>query len=86
MLISSVHFLFIVFIVMLSLVMALVIVVLLYNFIEYKESARATAWSGIIDKKISEVIVFVDEEIQSHSQFNNLVTKNLSEHFFFKDW
>ncbi|KQT20982.1 hypothetical protein ASG22_16330 [Chryseobacterium sp. Leaf405] len=59
---------------MLSLVMALVIVVLLYNFIEYKESARATAWSGIIDKKISEVIVFADEEIPVDSQFNILVT------------
>lgn len=75
MLIASVHFLFIIFIVMLSLVMILVIIVLIYNFIEYKESVRATAWSGIIDKKISEVIVYDDDEIPVNPQFNILALR-----------
>jgi len=75
MLITSVHFLFIVFIVMLSLVLVLVIVVLIYNFIEYKESVRITAWSGIIDQKISDVIVYGDDELPANSKFNFLALR-----------
>ena len=75
MLIASVHFLFVIFIVMLSLVVILVIIVLIYNFIEYKESARTTAWSVIIDKKISEVIVYGDDEIPVNPQFNILALR-----------
>lgn len=72
MLISSVHFLFIVFIIMLSLVMVLIIAVLIYNFIEYKESLRIARWSDIINKKISEVIVYWEEGVIDDIQFNIL--------------
>ncbi|SFT76860.1 hypothetical protein SAMN05421857_3204 [Chryseobacterium formosense] len=82
MLIASVHFLFIIFIVMLSLVMILVLIVLIYNFIEYKESARTTAWSGIIDKKISEVIVYADDELPVNPQFNILVLRKPFKNIF----
>ncbi|MFC3158355.1 hypothetical protein SAMN05443633_12237 [Chryseobacterium arachidis] len=75
MLISSVHFLFIVFMVMLSLVMVLVMVVLIYNFVEYKQSARTTTWSGIINQKISDAIVYDKDEMPVNPQFNILALR-----------
>ncbi len=75
MLMTSVHFLFVIFIVMLSLVMLLIIAVLIYNFIKYKESLRMTYWSDTINKKISEVIVYWDEKISDDKQFT-LLSRN----------
>jgi len=67
--------------------MVLIIAVLVYNFIEYKESLRIAKWSDIIDRKIAEVIVYWEEEpigddvqFKIHSQnaaFRNLFLKKL---------
>ncbi|WP_449387542.1 HEAT repeat domain-containing protein [Chryseobacterium lineare] len=76
--ISSVHFLFIVFMIMLSLVMALIIAVLIYNFLEYKQSLRIIKWSDIINRKISEVIVYWEEgSIDDDDQFK-ILSQNAS--------
>lgn len=69
MLLTSVHFLFVVFMVMLSLVMLLIIAVLIYNIFEYNQSVRVSAWTDVINKKISEVIVYWDEKVSDDSQF-----------------
>ncbi len=82
MLITSVHFLFVVFIVMLSLVMLLIIAVLIYNFIEYKESLRVVHWSDLINKKISEVIVYWDEKVSDDGQFRMLSTNKAFRNLF----
>ncbi len=67
---TSVHFLFIVFIGMLSLVLLLILGVLLYSFFQYKESVRTSGWLKIINQKISEVIVYEEkEEISSDGNF-----------------
>jgi len=72
MLISSVHFLFIIFIVMLSLVILLFVIVLLYNFREYTASVRTAGWLKVIDEKISGVIVYAEDEVPEHKQFELL--------------
>jgi len=73
--ISSVHFLFTVFVIMLCLVIALVIVVLIYNFIEYNRSSKEAIWSVIINRKISEVIVYAEEELPEDPQFEAHIVK-----------
>ncbi len=72
MLVTSVHFLFVIFIIMLSLVVLLAIIVLIYNIIEYNQSARVARWSVIINKKISDVIVYGDDELAEDVHFNAL--------------
>lgn len=69
MLLTSVHFLFLVFLGMLSLVLLLIIVVLFYSFFQYKESVRSSSWLDIINKKISETIVYEEDEIPSDQNF-----------------
>lgn len=66
---TSVHFLFLVFLGMLSLVLLLIIAVLIYSFYQYRESLQAFRWSEVINKKISEVIVYSEEEIPANSNF-----------------
>lgn len=82
MLITSVHFLFVVFIVMLSLVMLLIIAVLIYNFIEYRQSQRIAHWSDVINKKISEVIVYWDEKVSDDSHFRLLSSNGAFRNLF----
>ncbi|UPQ76774.1 HEAT repeat domain-containing protein [Chryseobacterium nepalense] len=72
MVISSIHFLFVVFIVMLSLVLMLALIVLIYNIIEYNRSVRRAGWSEVINKKISDVIVYADDEIPEDIYFKAL--------------
>ncbi|MEJ5048976.1 HEAT repeat domain-containing protein [Chryseobacterium culicis] len=67
---TSVHFLFLVFLGMLSLVLLLIIAVLIYSFYQYRESLQAFRWSEVINKKISEVIVYGEEEIPVNSNFS----------------
>lgn len=67
---TSVHFLFLVFLGMLSLVLLLIIVVLIYSFYQYRESIRVFRWSEVINKKISEVIVYGEEEMTADSSFS----------------
>lgn len=72
MVIASVHFLFLIFIVMLSLVMLLAVIVLIYNLIEYNKSVRTAGWSETINKKISDVIVYGEEELSEDIYFKAL--------------
>lgn len=72
MVISSIHFLFVVFMVMLSLVLMLALIVLIYNIIEYNRSVRRAGWSEVINKKISDVIVYADDEIPEDIYFKAL--------------
>lgn len=72
MIIGSVHFLFLIFIVMLSLVLLLAIIVLIYNLVEYNKSVRKAGWSETINKKISDVIVYGDDEISEDIYFKAL--------------
>ena len=74
--ISSVHFLFTVFLIMLCLVIGLVIVVLIYNFIEYNKSSKNAAWSTIINRKISEVIVYAEDDLPEDPQFEAHIVKS----------
>lgn len=67
---TSVHFLFLVFLGMLSLVLLLIIAVLIYSVYQYRESIQAFRWSEVINKKISEVIVYDKEEIPANSSFS----------------
>ncbi|MGE8511844.1 MAG: HEAT repeat domain-containing protein [Chryseobacterium culicis] len=67
---TSVHFLFLIFLGMLSLVLLLIIAVLIYSFYQYRESLQAFRWSEVINKKISEVIVYGEEEIPANSNFS----------------
>lgn len=69
---TSVHFLFLVFLGMLSLVLLLIIVVLIYSFYQYRESVQAFRWSEVINKKISEVIVYGDEERSADMKFSTV--------------
>lgn len=69
---TSVHFLFLVFLGMLSLVLLLIIVVLIYSFYQYRQSVQAFRWSEVINKKISEVIVYGDEEMSSDKNFSTI--------------
>ncbi|WP_343658509.1 HEAT repeat domain-containing protein [Chryseobacterium sp.] len=67
---TSVHFLFLVFLGMLSLVLLLIIAVLIYSFYQYRESVQASRWSEVINKRISEVIVYGEEKISADSNFS----------------
>lgn len=49
---TSVHFLVLIFLGMLSLVLVLIIVVLFYSFLQYKESVCISGWLKIINQKI----------------------------------
>ena len=80
--ISSVHFLFTVFLIMLCLVIGLVIVVLIYNFIEYNKSQKNAAWSTIINKKISEVIVYAEDDLPEDAQFEDHILKSSFRNLF----
>lgn len=66
---SSIHYLFLVFLGMLSLVVLLIIVVLIYSFYQYKESVRVSQWSGIINEKVTETIVYDEGEIAPNNSF-----------------
>ena len=58
--------------------MALIIAVLIYNFLEYKQSLRIIKWSDIINRKISEVIVYWEEgSIDDDAQFK-ILSQNAS--------
>lgn len=67
---TSVHFLFLVFLGMLSLVLVLIIVVLIYSFYQYRESVQDFRWSEVINKKISEVIVYGEEKMSADANFS----------------
>lgn len=79
--ITSVHFLFLVFLGMLSLVLLLIIVVLIYSFNQYKTSSQASKWSEIINKKISEVIVY-DGETKTDQNFTTAISNPLFRNLF----
>ncbi|RKS97528.1 HEAT repeat domain-containing protein [Chryseobacterium defluvii] len=66
---NSIHYLFLVFLGMLSLVVLLIIVVLIYSFYQYKESVRVSQWSGIINEKVTETIVYDEGEIAPNNSF-----------------
>ncbi|CAA7194610.1 HEAT repeat domain-containing protein [Chryseobacterium potabilaquae] len=68
--IASVHFLFLAFLGMLSLVLLLIIIVLSYGFSQYTESVRIFKWSEIINKKILEIIVYDKEDLPSNDTFS----------------
>lgn len=74
---TSVHFLFLVFLGMLSLVLVLIIIVLFYSFLQYREGMRVSGWLKMIDAKISEAIVYDEQEIPSDPGFKKL-SDNLS--------
>ncbi|WP_234110034.1 MULTISPECIES: HEAT repeat domain-containing protein [Chryseobacterium] len=58
----TIHELFLTFLGMLLVVLLLIVAVLLYSFSRYRELLHISNWSRIIDKKVSEVIVFGKEE------------------------
>ncbi|WBV58071.1 HEAT repeat domain-containing protein [Chryseobacterium daecheongense] len=66
---TSVHFLFLIFLGMLSLVLLLITGILVYSFFRYKESVRISGWMKVINQKISEVIVYEDEEVALDQNF-----------------
>lgn len=77
---TSVHFLFLVFLGMLSLVLVLIIIVLFYSLLQYKESMRVSGWLKIIDARISEAIVYDEQELSSDDHF-----KKLADHSSFRN-
>lgn len=69
---TSVHFLFLIFLGMLLLVLILIIIVLFYSFLQYKESLRISGWVKIIDARISEAIVYDEQELSPDPRFRKL--------------
>ncbi|MDF2553589.1 MAG: repeat protein [Chryseobacterium sp.] len=67
--INSVHFIFLIFLGMLSLVLVLIIVVIIYSFYQYKVSVRLSGWSEIINKTITKVIVYEEDEVSPDRDF-----------------
>ncbi|SDR04934.1 hypothetical protein SAMN05421664_3288 [Chryseobacterium soldanellicola] len=65
----SIHFLFIVFLGILSLVVLFIVMVLFYSFLQYQKSLRASVWLKIINQKISETIVYDEKEVLSDADF-----------------
>ncbi|PTT36190.1 hypothetical protein DBR28_11330 [Chryseobacterium sp. HMWF028] len=78
---TSVHFLFLVFLGMLSLVLLLIIAVLIYSFYQYRKSIHISEWSEMINKRISEVIVY-DEEISADYNFSTVSGNPLFRNLF----
>ena len=74
-LVITVDELFLTFMVMLFLVVVLIITVLLYSFFQYKNLSNYSAWCQMIDKKISETIVFGKENDNQDPEFEKM-TKN----------
>ncbi|KUJ53331.1 HEAT repeat domain-containing protein [Chryseobacterium sp. JAH] len=83
---DSVHFIFLIFLGMLSLVLVMIIIVIIYSIYQYRLSVRISGWSEIINKKITKVIVYEeDEESTDHgfleanknSLFRNLFLQKL---------
>ncbi|WP_288445826.1 HEAT repeat domain-containing protein [uncultured Chryseobacterium sp.] len=79
---TSVHFLFLVFLGMLSLVLLLIIIVLIYSFYQYRESVLISKWSGMINKRISEVIVYGEEEVPADQSFSAVSDNPLFRNLF----
>lgn len=79
---SSVHFLFLVFIGMLILTLLLIISVIIYGFFQYKDSLRNYGWMKIINQKISEVIVYEEDEIPLNTSFIILSAKSAFRNLF----
>ncbi|WP_343687359.1 HEAT repeat domain-containing protein [Chryseobacterium gleum] len=79
---TSIHFLFLVFLGMLSLVLLLIIVVLIYSFYQYRESVQASNWSEVINKRISEVIVYGEDEISPDDNFSSASGSSLFRNLF----
>ncbi|MCJ8152715.1 hypothetical protein MKJ01_02920 [Chryseobacterium sp. SSA4.19] len=81
---TSIHFLVIVFLGILILVLMLIVAVLLFSFFRYKRSLRVSEWLGMINEKISEVIVYADEKSVPDQNFQafsgNLIFRNLFLH------
>ena len=76
-LVITVDELFLTFMVMLFLVVVLIITVLFYSFFQYKKLSNYSAWCQMIDKKISETIVFRKENENQDPEFEKM-TKNPS--------
>ncbi|WP_292008950.1 hypothetical protein [Chryseobacterium sp.] len=77
---TSIHFLFLIFLGMLLLVLLLIITVLFYSFYQYRESIRIARWSAIINKKISDTIVYGEDEVLQNNNFtisHNSLFRNL---------
>lgn len=81
---SSIHYLFLVFLGMLSLVVLLIIIVLIYSFYQYKESTQISEWSGIINEKVTETIVYDKEEISPNDGFTTFSGYPLFRNLFLK--
>lgn len=68
----TIHELFLTFLGMLVVVLLLIIAVLSYSFSQYRELLHISNWSRIIDKKVSEVIVFGKEENAADGEFTEV--------------
>ncbi|SDI53446.1 HEAT repeat-containing protein [Chryseobacterium taeanense] len=66
---DSVHFIFLVFLGMLSLVLVMIIIVIIYSIYQYRFSVRISGWSEIINKKITKVIVYEEDEALTDHDF-----------------
>lgn len=85
---TSVHFLVLIFLGMLSLVLLLIVAVLIYSFYQYRKSIHISRWSEMINTRISEVIVYGGQKIpldsdlskaSENSLFRNLFLQKLAE-------
>jgi hypothetical protein len=66
---DSVHFIFLVFLGMLSLVLVMIIIVIIYSIYQYRLSVRVSRWSEIINKKITKIIVYEEDEESADDDF-----------------
>lgn len=69
----TINELFFSFLVMLVLVVILIIAVLFYSFFQYKKLTHYSIWRQLIDKKISETIVFGKESKNENPEFEKMV-------------
>lgn len=67
---------------MLILVLLLILAVLFYSFLQYKDSVRMSGWSTVINQKISEAIVYDEAEVPSSKDFDTLSANPLFRNLF----
>ena len=78
---DSLHFLLYIFIGILSVVVLLIIAVLLYSFHQYRELTHRRIWAELIDRKVSEAIVY-GQNSAANPQFDRVSEKSDFRDFF----
>ncbi len=78
----SVHFFVLILSGILLLVFLLIVCVIIYSIFQYQKSVRTSGWSEIINRKISEVIVYDDQDQPSDKEFRRFSERSSFRNLF----